>query len=49
MQNWVEIDRQHVWHPFTQEQTAPLPVEISSAKGAWLYAQDGQRFLDLVS
>lgn len=47
--NWVQVDRQHVWHPFTQEQTAPLPVEISSAKGAWLQAQDGRRFLDLVS
>lgn len=47
--DWVQLDRQHVWHPFTQEKTAPLPVEIRSAQGAWLYAQDGRRFLDLVS
>ena len=42
-------DRQHIWHPFTQEKTAPLPVAIQRAAGSWLYDEAGQGFLDLIS
>ncbi|MDD5392117.1 MAG: adenosylmethionine--8-amino-7-oxononanoate transaminase [Thiothrix sp.] len=43
------LDRRHVWHPFTQAQTAPDPIPITSAKGIRLYAEDGREFLDLIS
>ncbi len=45
----TNLDRQHVWHPFTQAQTAPDPIPITSAKGIRLYAEDGREFLDLIS
>jgi adenosylmethionine-8-amino-7-oxononanoate aminotransferase len=45
----TDLDRRHVWHPFTQAQTAPDPIPITSAKGIRLYAEDGREFLDLIS
>lgn len=42
-------DARHVWHPYTQHQGAPAPVEIASARGAWLHAADGRRVLDAIS
>jgi len=30
----VALDRQHVWHPFGQEQTAPTPLPVARAAGA---------------
>lgn len=47
--NTTDLDRRHVWHPFTQAQTAPDPIPITSAKGIRLYAEDGREFLDLIS
>lgn len=45
----TDLDRHHVWHPFTQAQTAPDAIPIASAKGIRLYAEDGREFLDLIS
>lgn len=42
-------DARHVWHPFTQMQTAPPPIAIASARGASLYTEDGREILDLIS
>jgi adenosylmethionine-8-amino-7-oxononanoate aminotransferase len=45
----VALDARHVWHPFTQAEGAPEPIEIVAGEGAWLRAADGRRFLDLIS
>ncbi|MBF0188198.1 MAG: adenosylmethionine--8-amino-7-oxononanoate transaminase [Magnetococcales bacterium] len=45
----VSLDRRHVWHPYTQEKTAPDPVPILSGKGATLFGADGHTYTDLVS
>ena len=42
-------DRQWVWHPFTQEKTAPMPIAIQRGHGAYLYDEDGRAYLDLIS
>ncbi len=42
-------DRDHVWHPFTQAQTAPAPLPLAQAQGAYLYDFDGNSYLDLIS
>ncbi len=47
--NLVERDRKHLWHPYTQEKTAPLPIPIVGAKGVWLETEDGRRILDGIS
>jgi adenosylmethionine-8-amino-7-oxononanoate aminotransferase len=46
MNDTLRKDQKHVWHPFTQMQTAPQPLEIIRAKGAVLYAADGKEYLD---
>ncbi len=47
--NWIELDRQHVWHPYTQMLTAVPPIPIARAQGVYLYTPDGQRLLDGIS
>ena len=42
-------DARHVWHPFTQAQTAPDPVVVTGGKGARLTTADGTEYLDLIS
>lgn len=45
----VTLDRTHIWHPFTQEATAPDPIPIARAKGAVLYTEDKREIIDLIS
>ncbi|MEJ2575642.1 MAG: adenosylmethionine--8-amino-7-oxononanoate transaminase [Gammaproteobacteria bacterium] len=49
MNDLIALDRRHVWHPFTQEQTAPAPVVVARGRGAVLETADGRQLLDLVS
>lgn len=45
----IDRDRACVWHPYTQMLTAPPPLAIVRGKGAYLYTEDGRRFLDGIS
>lgn len=44
-----EQDQRHIWHPFSQEQTAPAPLPVVRASGATLFLEDGREILDLAS
>lgn len=44
--SFLEDDAKYVWHPFTQIQTEPSPLLISSAKGASLFTVEGTEYLD---
>jgi hypothetical protein len=46
MSDWIKKDKAHVWHPFTQMQTAPDPLVITHAKDAVLYTEDGREYID---
>ena len=39
-------DRVHIWHPFTQMQTARSPIPIIKGEGVYIYSEDGRRYLD---
>lgn len=39
----------NVWYPYTQAKTAPAPLKVKSAQGAWLTLEDGSRLLDCIS
>ncbi len=45
----LALDAAHVWHPFTQAQTAPVPTVIVRGEGPYLYTADGGVLLDMVS
>ncbi|MHB1847129.1 MAG: adenosylmethionine--8-amino-7-oxononanoate transaminase [Deltaproteobacteria bacterium] len=47
----VELDRRHLWHPFTQMQgwLEEEPLIVERAEGAYLYDTLGRRYLDGVS
>ena len=45
----ADRDRKVLWHPYTQMQTAPAPLEIVRGEGAWLYTADGRKILDGIS
>ena len=49
MNNLPERDRAVIWHPFTQMQTAPLPIPILRGEGSVLYGADGREYLDMIS
>jgi len=50
-QTLVRLDRQHVWHPFTQmkQWLADDPLVITDAQGMHLIDSEGRRYLDGVS
>jgi len=45
----IDLDRRHIWHPFTQAQTAPEPIAVSRGEGATLFTEDGREIADLIS
>jgi adenosylmethionine-8-amino-7-oxononanoate aminotransferase len=47
--SWDALDGAHVWHPYTQHATAPAPIPIARASGAYLYDTDGRAVLDAIS
>lgn len=49
MEDLVKRDRKHIWHPFTQEKTAPPPIAIHKAQGAMLFGSQGEKYYDLIS
>ena len=49
MMNLAERDQQLIWHPYTQMQTAGLPVAIVKGKDALLYDAAGNTYIDAVS
>jgi adenosylmethionine-8-amino-7-oxononanoate aminotransferase len=42
----IEIDKKHVWHPFTQHQTAQEPLHIIKSKGIYLTDKKGDKYID---
>lgn len=51
MNQWIERDLKHIWHPYTQmkdcRQTPPILIE--SAQGLKLYDADGKFYYDTIS
>ena len=45
----AQRDRDHIWHPLTQHQTAASPLGIVKAKGVWLYDEQGSKYIDAIS
>lgn len=46
MKNLSERDQKHLWHPLTQHQTATPRLGIVKAKGALIWDEDGNSYID---
>ena len=49
MSDFLEIDKRHIWHPFTQHATERDPIVVTRARGASLFDDEGIEILDLIS
>lgn len=49
MKNISERDQKVVWHPFTQMKNAEAPIPIVSGKGAVLFDDKGNEYIDAVA
>jgi adenosylmethionine---8-amino-7-oxononanoate aminotransferase len=47
-QDLLARDARHVWHPYTRA-TAPPPLPVARASGAYLHTTDGRAVLDAIS
>jgi len=47
--NLSKRDKKIIWHPFTQEKTAPEVISVKKARGAYLYDENDKSYLDLIS
>ena len=45
----LERDQKVIWHPFTQAQTARLPLPIAEGRGSYVIDTEGKRYLDMIS
>jgi adenosylmethionine-8-amino-7-oxononanoate aminotransferase len=45
----VSADAKHVWHPYTQHGSGEDSIEISRARGAYLYDASGRAIFDAIS
>ncbi len=46
MQNLSQRDKKYLWHPLTQHKTAVAPLAIVKAKGAVLWDESGNEYID---
>ena len=49
MTDFLDLDRRHVWHPYTQHATEAPAIAIARASGASLFTPEGREILDLIS
>ncbi len=47
--NLAERDSRVIWHPYTQMQTAGVPVAIVRGEGARLYDESGNEYIDAIA
>src|SRR3954471_8516853 len=46
--DYAQLDRDYVWHPFTQQQgwSAEAPLVVERGEGSYLFDNEGKRYLD---
>src|SRR3954471_22318346 len=46
--DYAQLDRDYVWHPFTQQQgwSAEAPLVVERGEGSYLFDTEGRRYLD---
>ncbi len=49
MKNYTDLDKRHIWHPYTQASGAFDPICVTKASGNKLVDIEGREYLDMVS
>lgn len=49
MTDFIKIDQNTIWHPFTPLLGHREPLLVTAAKGCYLHTQDGRQILDAIS
>ncbi|MCL6460968.1 MAG: adenosylmethionine--8-amino-7-oxononanoate transaminase [Flavobacterium micromati] len=47
--NLTERDSQYLWHPYTQHKTAARPIAIKKGKGALLWDENDNEYIDAIA
>ena len=47
--NLQQRDEKHLWHPYTQHQTAAKPLGIVKGKDALLWDENGKEYIDAIA
>ncbi len=45
----IERDKMLVWHPYSDNELYGTPIPVVSAKGSYLFDENGQKYIDAVS
>lgn len=49
MTNWIDRDKEAIWHPFTPLKGMEDPLKVDRAEGVKLFTESGQVILDVIS
>ncbi|MBL6448195.1 adenosylmethionine--8-amino-7-oxononanoate transaminase [Fulvivirga sp. 29W222] len=44
--NWLDKDKEYIWHPFTPLLGVADPLCVTSASGVYLHTEDGRKIID---
>ena len=47
--SYIDLDKELIWHPYTQEKLEQTPLLINKAEGSYLYTKDGRKIFDAIS
>jgi adenosylmethionine-8-amino-7-oxononanoate aminotransferase len=47
--DWYNKGKSHIWHPYSQEQTAPEPIQAIATEGCKIKLADGSELIDGIS
>ncbi|MFH1321139.1 MAG: adenosylmethionine--8-amino-7-oxononanoate transaminase [Bacteroidota bacterium] len=47
--NILKKDQKNIWHPYTQMNKAKPPIVITRGEGAYLFDEDGNKYIDAIS
>ena len=49
MSEWLKLDAERIWHPYTQHGLGSEILPVRSGRGAWLELEDGRKVIDAIS
>tara|TARA_R110002072_G_scaffold39108_12_gene112659 strand:- start:763 stop:2055 length:1293 start_codon:yes stop_codon:yes gene_type:complete len=47
--DWIERDKNVIWHPYSQMKTIDDPIAIVKGEGSYLIDEEGNKYLDAIS